>query len=460
MLELILSLLLSLFVFATVDLDNQDNQDKQDDNDDKDKSNKDDEDAGKNDNDDKGDKADDDDEDDVDISEPDNKPELEKLFDKKFSELTEDEFDLLFNSDEIDADKLLEAIKTKDGKEKLIKDLIEAKDGDEKKKKSDIEPGTKNDKKEGNASKVNLVEVNGDYIRKFIADFKEKTKDASDEQVEALKEILKGIEGDQLTPRALQNYVNAQLYIKEIKSPLDKDWKLPETEKTEEYLKKAEETKIKTLAAKIREQFPDYPDPTDEEAVVDFEESLSRRDYQRYMELKQQEEKRISETFDRYFYIANNWEKIAIDTLKGDIQMFEKKLNEVGLKPSDLGLDLSLDQEGYNKFIYDNILFRNGKIDNKLVNYIADTVPVLEPLGVYNRLLDLFLPDIIELAKSQGKTAGYKEAVKDIPEPGTHLSKGVLDNEEELTLLGEGDVDDEYLDKVLNKVKKKILKGV
>lgn len=234
---------------------------------------------------------------------------------------------------------------------------------------------------------------------------------------------------------------------------------MPESSKTEEYIKQAEGIKNKTLISKMKEHFPDFPDDLNEENLLMFEESLSRRDYGRYLQLMDDEKARIDKEFDRYFYIANNWERLAIDTINADLQLFEKKLSETGVKLTDLGIDLKLDENGYNKFLFDNILMPNNKVNNRVVQFIGESIPVVEPRALYKELLDLFYNDIVELALNKGKSSGYKEAIKDIPEPkGTHSSKsGMLDYEEEVSIFDNDDIDDDLLDKHLNKIRKKII---
>ena len=171
------------------------------------------------------------------------------------------------------------------------------------------------------------------------------------------------------------------------------------------------------------------------------------------------ERKKIDSEFDRYFYIANNWEQLAVNTINSDLQLFEKKLSESGVSLKDLGIDLKLDENGYNKFLFENILIPNNKVNNRIVHFIGESVPVIEPRALYKELLDLFYNDIVDLATNKGKSTGYKEAIKDIPEPkGTHSSKsGMLDYNEEVSIFDSDDVDDELLDKHLNKIRKKIL---
>lgn len=448
MLELLLSILF-MMIFANVNV-NPDNDEK-----DKDDDVKDDEET-KTDTEDKDEKEDEGEEDEEETEE-DEDFDLEEFSGKKLSEIPEAALSKIMESDKIDLDALLLAIKEQE--DKTIDSFITA----ENKDKSDDEQQQQKTAKDKTEAKT--VTVDDSYIQKFIADYKTSFQGSEEEfkQVsEELTGILKGINGETFSPKALQNYINSQLYIKKIKSPLDENWQMPEESKTEEYIKQAEAIKGKTLAEKLKQKFPDFPDdPNDQESLLEFEESLSRREYAEYQKLYEQEKAKIDKEFDRYFYISNNWEKIAVETIKADLSLFENKLKEAGISPQDLGLDLSLDNDGYNKFIYDNILLPNGKINDKLVHYIGNTVPVIEPRAIYKELMDLFFNDIVETAKHKGQAHAYREAQKDIPEPsGTHKTKsGLLDGEEEINVLDDFDADDEMLDKILNKVKRKILKG-
>lgn len=440
MLELLLSIFSFLFmmVLGAVEVNNESDDDNKADNPNKNISDKTD--------------ADEEIDDDQDEEYEDNNKEDEEisneLLNKKISDLLPNEIDTLFDNEAIDVEKLLEAIRKKS--DETIDKFIITKQS----KESEAEPIDKKESSQGNTEEDKLVKIDDAYIQSVLADKKD--------DAELLKPILEGIKGEQLTPKALQNYLNSQIYIKSIKHPLDDDWKLPEESKTEEYLKQAEEVKNKTLINKMKEHFPDFPNSLNEDELVDWEESLSRRDYLKYQKIFEDEKQKIDKEFDRYFYISNNWEKIAVDTLTADINLFKQKLNELEIKPEDLGIDLTLDENGYNKFIYDTFLLPNGKVNNKIVHFIADAVPVLEPKGLYREMLDLLWDEVVKTAKLKGKSEGYKEAVKDIPEPkGTHSSKsGLLDHEEEVSIFDDEDIDDAMLDKILKKTKQKIIKGV
>lgn len=438
MLELLLSILFML-IFATVNVN--------DDIDDKDEEQDDETETTKTEPEKEDESEDEDEEEEIDINE---------YLGKKLSEISENQLSKIMESDKIDLDSLLLAIKEQE--DKTISSFII-----DENKKSDDEQQKQAPAKD--KTEVSAVTVDDSYIQKFIADYKTSFQ-GDDEELKQITNdiegILKGISGETLSPKALQNYINSQLYIKKIKSPLDESWQLPEESKTEEYIKQAEAIKSKTLVEKLRQRFPDFPDdPNDQESLLDFEESLSRREFAEYQKIYEQEKAKIDKEFDRYFYISNNWEKIAIDTIKADLSLFENKLKEAGITAQDLGLDLNLDSDGYNKFIYDNILLPNGKINDKLVHYIGNTVPVIEPRAIYKELMDLFFNDIVETARHKGQATAYREAQKDIPEPsGTHKTKsGLLDSEEEINVLDDFDADDEVLDKILSKVKRKILKG-
>ena len=379
----------------------------------------------------------------------------EELINKSIKELTDEEIDFLFDNDKIDIDKLLEAFKSKE--DKLVKDFLTEAPKESKDSQDKLDADSKTDKStdEGKTDSGRLITIDEAYIQKATADLSKENPDSA----ELIKSILEGVKGEAFTSKALQNYINSQLYIKEIKSPLDKDWKMPEESKTEEYIKQAEEVKTKTLISKMKEHFPDFPDSLDEDTLAEYEETLSRRDYSKYLQLMEDERKKIDSEFDRYFYIANNWEQLAVNTINSDLQLFEKKLSESGVSLKDLGIDLKLDENGYNKFLFENILIPNNKVNNRIVHFIGESVPVIEPRALYKELLDLFYNDILELAMNKGKSTGYKEAIKDIPEPkGTHSSKsGMLDYNEEISIFDNDELDDELLDKHLNKIRKKIL---
>jgi hypothetical protein len=431
--------------------------------------------------------------------------EVELTDDLDLSELDSESIYEIMELDNIQEDKILDWVKTGMKEKLLYKDVKVAKEetktddaadqqvsdqdkdavsDPEDKDKSDVvddskkdgdsttkEPGKTDSKDDVNADKTaeaKTIKITDEYITKQIANLKEQLKgkdpDAIEKQVSNLESILGGVKGDEMTPRVLRNYVNAQNYIKTLKTPFDKDWKPdPAVVNTPEYIEKATKQKQLMIAEAIKQKYPDYPADADLEAIQDFEDGLSNREYDAYKELRDGEGKRISDNYDRHQHLAENWEDIARDTLQSEIQLFKKSLEDKKISLKDLGIQsLDLDDKLYNEYLYNNLLFdAKGNPNPNVFTFVDNVIPVVKPMSVFNALRDLHFDNIIALREAAARKEAYRKGIDDQPDP------SLSDYQQQPGQRDEIEIDDKSFDddlsleeneKLLQRVKNTILK--
>lgn len=376
---------------------------------------------------------------------------------------------------------LFKDVKTKVEQEKLDKDKDKDLDDDnpdaDKNNKADDDNSkkavdkTSADKTKDDKTSEKLVVVDDKYILKQLEKLRDQLKDKDPEtikkQEEQMKLILEGINGDSLSPRALRNYVNGQLYIKEIKSPFDKDWKLDDdVKKSKEYIDKAEKQKNLMIVNAIKAKYPDFPEKAleDREILKEWERDFKdddRKAFNEYTELFDTVEKNITNDYDQYFYIQENWEMMAKDTISQDVAMFMSRISKYNLELKDLGIDsLKLDDNLHNKYLWENVLFTQQGVTNPdIVKYLDNEIPIVTPGAVYNALLNLNLDIIIQAKEQRARESAYKSGIDDQPDPSLSDSKHSGEREEiefNDDVLNDDEAPIEKIDQFLNKIKSSI----
>lgn len=432
--------------------------------------------------------------------------ELDLTDDTDLSQLDPDSIYQIMEMDNIQEDKLLDWIKSGSKEQLFFKDIKEAeksdddkktddaadpqnpnKDADDKDKQDDTDnadpnkaddstakdPGKTDQKADADKDKTleaKTIKVSEEYIAGQIAKLKDQLKgkdpDLIDKQVTNLETILNSIKDGEMDGRSLKNYINAQTYIKTLKSPLDKDWKPdPKVVSTPEYIEKATKQKQQMIADAIREKYPDYPADGDQEAVQDFEDSLTNREYDEYKNIKQQRASEISDRYDRYQHLAENWEDIARDTVKSEILLFSKKLESYKIKAQDLGIsNLDLDDKNYNEYLYKHVLFDDkGNPNPDVFTFVDNVIPIVKPFSVYNNLMNANLDQIIALKEAAARKEAYRKGIDDQPDPSLSDNQQNPGQRDEITI-NENSFDDDSLtpeqhDSMLAKIKNSIIRG-
>lgn len=389
----------------------------------------------------------------------------------KLVDLEMETLDQLIDSDQVDQDKLLEWMKSRNADDTLesvmIKDETDEKketdestDTDDDEGKDETDPGEKKDledqtdkkgdepgekkdaaaaepgktdpqKQDDGKTKSKAFKITDEYITKQVQNFKDQWKDDSpdvlNKKVDAITDVLNGIKGSEMDQKSLKNYINAQLYIKTIKSPFDADWK-PEKEVVSdpEYIKQATEQKQKMIVNKMKEKYPEFPDDAfeDEDSLKEFEDSLSRREFQEYDNLYKATTDQIDGEYDRYVHITQNWETIAESTIRTDVELFKAKLARYNLTPKDLGIEsLDLNEKDlYNEYLWKNVLFENGETNKpnpEVLTFMDNVIPIVRPKAVYNMLMEMNMDQIIQAKEHKARQQGFKTGLNNIEDPST-----------------------------------------
>jgi len=414
------------------------------------------------------------------IKDPPETEEVELEPKAKLFELELDYIDQLFDRDDVDAQKLLDWMKTRDEETTLdailIKEKEDAKaaadgkvaaddtDDDKGKKDPDAEKEITDDESDltkaedkksddkkveepdkskieddagtEDKTKVKTIKISEEYINKQVQNFRDQWKDenpdAANKKIEAITDILNGVKGGEMDPRALKNYVNAQLYIKTIKSPFDADWKPDQIDVTNpEYIEKATKQKQEMIVNKIKTKYPDFPEDAlkDDDSLKEFEDSLSRRQFQEYSSFYDEVTKSIDSEYDRYVHVTQNWETIAEQTIKTDVSLFQSRLAKLNLTLKDIGIDsLDLNEKDlYNEYLWKNVLFVGGETSKPredVLVFMDNVIPVIKPKSVYNLLMDLNMDSIVKAREHKARQQGFNAGLNNIEDPSTSLLPG------------------------------------
>lgn len=427
---------------------------------------------------------------------PDKELEIELSDDTNLQELESESIQEIMEMDNIQLDKVLDWVKMgmkdpllyKDIKEivkkekddaehhdkdpgdadpddKTVTDAIDADDNNagSDAAKPDPKPADEKDK----TLEPKIVIVNEDFIQKQLQSLRDQLKGkdpaAIEKQLSNMEIVLKGINGGQMDTRSFKNYVNAQMYIKTLKSPLDKDWK-PDAAvvNTPEYIEKAQKQKAKMIADALRDKYPDYPADGDPEAVAEFEDALSNREYEDYKATSKQKASEIGNNYDRYQHLVENWEDIAKDTLKAEVQLFVKKLESLKVKPADLGItSLDLDDTAYNEYLYKNLLFNEkGEANPEIFDFVDNVIPIIKPTTVFNNLMNQNLDLILQFREAAARKEAYRKGIDDQPDPSLSDNPTNPGQREEIEITADAFEDPnlsiEQHDKLLDRIKRSI----
>ncbi len=400
----------------------------------------------------------------------------------------ESKLDEILDRDDVDITKYLDLVKTvgklpKEEQKILFKDIkISVKKDepiqDEKAEKSVPEtkltetkapPKTEEKSVEKPADKLKPFVISEEFIKTQIDRFKEQNKENPNlgKMTSDYEQILSGVKGDTMSERAFKNYVNSQQYIKSIKTPFDPSWKPdPKVVSEPSYIEKATKQKNEMILNTIKSKYKDFPDEalTDPEFRKEFERDLARddpREFRKYETLIDETEKSINDRYDRWFYITQNWETMAKDTVESDVKIFNDWLNSKGIKPEEIGMpDLTLDEKYYNQFLYDNVLYDEKKKPNETVMTFMDgQYPIIKPMAVFNTLKDIFIDQIIQRREEIARIEGFKHGKDNVIEPSLSVAPGMGNRDSieiDESILDQDDPEIKQLDSFLDKVKNSI----
>lgn len=316
--------------------------------------------------------------------------------------------------------------------------------------------------------------VTEDFIKKAVDDFKTEIKDKdAATQTQMLTDyegILRGIKGRTTDAQMLKNYVNAQTYIKTIKTPFSDSWKPDEkVVKDPDYIAKATTQKNLMITQAIQRKYPDFPDDglTDKEARSEFVKNLVQTDpeaYDDYKKIITETENYVNTTFDKWYHVVTNWKSMARDTVAADVKLFDLWIEGKGFKREDLGVpDLTLNENDYNEFIYKNFLYdEKNRPNEEVLTFYDNKYPIVKPYGIFNALKDYYTDLIILKREEAARKQGYDLGLKNADEPS--LSDSDITGKRDEIIVNEDVFDDDeadikQIDGALAQVRNKILQG-
>lgn len=301
-------------------------------------------------------------------------------------------------------------------------------------------PPPEPDKTEG------IVKVNEEYIAS---------------QPEELRNYLEGIKGEQLSPKALKNYINSQDYIAKQKQAREtqSQQQLPPDVQTQ-----IAETTKQITRNNLKAKFPDMPIEAvqSEDGFKEWLRDLNIDDPMQMYDVREEYRKIHDETqrvAGELHYISSNWETHANEAMVKEIEKFKADLAKKGIKPEDLGIDLTYDPQKKNDYITESVLKRNGQLDNGVVFLEYSKYPRVIENGVYRKLIELNYDKIADMIEIKGRQAGY-EAKKQNQPPPSMSAAGIAAKRDTTLPKTVNDLTVEEIDKELRKIDVEIASNV
>lgn len=286
----------------------------------------------------------------------------------------------------------------------------------ESEKASEKEPEKKEDKVEDKAEDktttptTNPVQITDEFIAK--ADEKDRN-------------ILQAIKGETFSPKALQNYINAQRKIGELgqkigqvkEEPVKKA--IPDEIPQQQLTAEVQKLKDVEVVNRLRQTFKDLPD--DPEELREYLSALQGSDpdrYWDYRELKRDIQKKVDTDFNRAIYIQENQSEINQTILSNEIENIQNELKEYGIEdPKKYGLDFTItkDEQGKSKNpLLQELITTDGKnLDPTVVTYIGN-VPIFNEKALFNKFFLVKGKVIRDVLKAQVSTGAKKEAFEEL----------------------------------------------
>ncbi len=331
------------------------------------------------------------------------------------------------------ADEESEGKGSLDSREEKADEKIEAKKEEvEPEKTSEKEPEKKEDKVEDKVEDKTPTTSPLQITDEFIAKADEKDRN-----------ILQAIKGETFSPKALQNYINAQRKIGELgqkigqvkEEPVKKAIpdEIPQQKLTEEVQK----LKDVEVVNRLRQTFKDLPD--DPEELREYLSTLQASDpdrYWDYRELKRDIQTKVDTDFNRAIYIQENQSEINQTILNNEIESIQNELKEYGIDdPKKYGFDFTVTRDESGKFknpLLQELITTDGKnLDPTVITYIGN-VPIFNEKALFNKFFLAKGKVIRDVLKAQVSTGAKKEAFEELSK-----KQKVADNTASITKGGE-----------------------
>lgn len=272
---------------------------------------------------------------------------------------------------------------------------------------------------------------------------------------------LEGIKGEQLSPKALKNYINSQDYIAKQKQARETQ--------SQQQLPPDVQTQIAEITKQItrnnlKAKFPDMPIEAvqSEDGFKEWLRDLNIDDPMQMYDVREEYRKIHDDTqrvAGELHYISNNWETLANEAMVKEIDKFKADLAKKGIKPEDLGIDLTYDPQKKNDYITESVLKRNGQLDNGVVFLEYSKYPRVIENGVYRKLIELNYDKIADMIEIKGRQAGY-EAKKQNQPPPSMSAAGIAAKRDTTLPKTVNDLTVEEIDKELRKIDVEIASNV
>jgi hypothetical protein len=232
-------------------------------------------------------------------------------------------------------------------------------------------------------------------------------------QPEEVRPYLKGLEGETLSLRVIKDLVNKDWKIQQMK----REGK-PEPESAPPTLTRTIPVNADIngqIVQRLRTKYQDIPEGASQQDLDEYitdkaaSSALAAEEFKDdYRAVKQQ----VTGDVQKVQYIADNWAPLAKTTIDKAVGRLNAHLEKFKTKASDLGLDLALNQELYNDFLFKKVLFVGGDINrpdpNVITRYARDADRshdffVLNEDAVYQRLVDASLPMLAQYVENRTK---------------------------------------------------------
>lgn len=330
------------------------------------------------------------------------------------SDLSEEEKTELTNLETklVEENKRLKELKDK-GEDLTEEEKNELNSLEEKLKDIKFEPPKKPDKAPSEEDKAKPEESKSDkdkgsLLKQPLTEEIINDSDYSDEEKKYLRRFI-----GQPLGMALKDLANKSKVIGKKASELfgkSEPQKTPEQIANEQaQAKDIAELKSSLVKRELKSQFPDMPD--EPEDLQNWEDNLPRRKWDEYRDLERTASKRIDERVDYMVDIRDSHPEINKDRAAADIGRIEKfVLDKAGVDIKEVGLDLTLDENGNNPII-DDILFPNNSPNPDVImnefNYL-----MLQPGALYNAFLEKYADKIINHVRDKARAEGAKQIQK------------------------------------------------
>lgn len=268
-----------------------------------------------------------------------------------------------------------------------------------------------------------LVTVSEDYI-----------KNAPENE----REALEGIKGSRIDAKALKNYVNAQIYIKEhkaneIKPSDDKNngKATPDIKATlnlsEDQQAEINKTKQAMVYSELKKRFPELPDEaeTDVDILEDYVSTLRPLSQQNFMKVYESALVNADKEITSFVDLTQNWETYALNKISSDVLKFKEHITKLGITEKDLGIDLTVPKgvsDASDNPYLNKIIFPSEKTVNAKIVKFKTGIPVIIEGELFNQLRDSNYDAIIKIIQDRGVSQGYQQKVTDDVNPSQAIS--------------------------------------